>query len=215
MTTTIACHECDALQEEPRRVPRGATVKCWRCNAILRRETKPALFVLALIVTGIVLFVIANAFPLVSLEAGGNRNSATLLGTVIHMWAEGRQPVAVLVFVTTILAPAFQLGTMLFLVLAIVRVEAGHAASMPRFTAPLLRMVRSARPWAMLEVFMLGALVSIVKLGSLASVIVDFALYSIGALIFVFAAIDVAFDPRDAWSRLPVRAPDDRPVAAT
>lgn len=213
---TIACHECDALQEEPRRVPRGATVKCWRCQATLRRDsTRPPLFVLALIVTGIVLFMIANVFPLVNLEAGGNRNSATLFGTVVHLWDEGRQPVACLVFVTTILAPAFQLAAMLYLVLAILRVEAGHAPALPPFAAPLLRVVRGARPWAMLEVFMLGALVSIVKLGSLASVIVDFALYSVGALIFVFAAIDTAFDPRDAWSRLPVRPADEPKAVAT
>ena len=47
----------------------------------------------------------------------------------------------------------------------------------------MLRAVQAVRPWGMLEVFMLGALVSIVKLGQLASVVVGPALYSIGALI--------------------------------
>ena len=76
----------------------------------------------------------------------------------------------------------------------------------------VLRAVQAVRPWGMLEVFMLGALVSIVKLGQMAAVVVGPALYSIGALILVLAATNSAFNPRDVWSRLPVRR-DEEAVA--
>jgi paraquat-inducible protein A len=206
----IACPECDALQEEPRRVPRGASVNCWRCKALLIRDSgKSVSHTFALIVAGAILFLIGNAFPLVSLEAQGNGVTTTLLGAVVHMWRQDLQLIAVLVFVTTILAPAFDLSAMLYLLIGVLRFDAGHTDSMPQGSARLLRIVQVVRPWGMLEVFMLGALVSIVKLGQMAAVIPGMALYSIGALILVLAAANSAFNPREVWSRLPIQSEED------
>jgi paraquat-inducible protein A len=73
----------------------------------------------------------------------------------------------------------------------------------------MLRAVQAVRPWGMLEVFVLGALVSIVKLGQMAAVVVGPALYSIGALILVLAAANSAFDAREVWTRLPIRVDEE------
>ncbi len=202
----IACPECDALQQEPRRLPRRTAVQCWRCGMTLVHGSHRAMGqVFALLVGGAVLFIIGNAFPLVSLEAQGNGVTTTLTGAILHLWQQDMRLVAGLVLVTTILAPAFDLAAMLYLASGVLRVDNGAASSMPPWSGPLLRAVLAARPWGMLEVFMLGALVSIVKLGQLASVVVGPALYSIGALILVLAAANSAFDPRDVWTRLPIR----------
>jgi len=208
----IACPECDALQQEPRRVPRGTTVRCWRCESVLIHESRRGMdYVFSLVVAGSILFLIGNAFPLVSLEAQGNGVTTTLFGAVLHMWQQDLKPVAALVFVTTIIAPAFDLAAMLYLTSGVLRIEAGRATAMPPWTARVLRAVQIVRPWGMLEVFMLGALVSIVKLGQMASVVVGPALYSIGALILVLAAANSAFNPRDVWTRLPIDR-DDGPA---
>ena len=212
----IACPECDALQEEPRRLPRGASLQCWRCKRQLRRESGHSVsLTFALVITGAVLFLIGNAFPLVRLEAQGNGVVTTLFGAVIHLWRQDLQLVAVLVFVTIIVAPAFDLAAMLYLLIGVLRNDAGHADALPRGSALLLRIVEKVRPWGMLEVFMLGALVSIVKLGQMAVVIPGVALYSIGVLILLLAAVNSSFNPRDVWSRLPIRglAPDPESTA--
>ncbi len=209
----IACPECDALQQEPRRVPRGTTVSCWRCRTVLVRESRRGIdYVFSLIVAGGVLFLIGNAFPLVSLEAQGTGVTTTLFGAVLHLWSQQMQPVSALVFVTTILAPAFDLSAMLYLTIGVLRVDAGRTTTMPPWSARVLRAVQAVRPWGMLEVFMLGALVSIVKLGQMAAVVVGPALYSIGALIVVLAAANSAFNPRDVWSRLPIVKDDEVPA---
>ena len=203
--TMIACPECDALQQEPRRVPSGASVNCWRCRALLIRDSgKSVSHTFALIVAGAILFIIGNAFPLVSLEAQGNGVTTTLFGAVVHLWRQDLQLVAMLVFVTTMLAPAFDLSAMLYLLIGVLRFDADQIDAMPRGSARLLRVVQAVRPWGMLEVFMLGALVSVVKLGQMAVVIPGIALYSIGALILVLAAANSAFNARDVWSRLPL-----------
>lgn len=201
----IACPECDALQEEPKRLPSGASLDCWRCQCVLRRDSgKSVSHTFALIVTGALLFMVGNAMPLVGLEAGGSATTTTLFGAVLHLWGQNLQPVAVLVFVTIILAPAFDLSVMIYLLLGILRFDAGHTDVMPPGSAKLLRVLNLVRPWGMLEVFMLGALVSVVKLGQMAAVIPGAALYSIGALILVLAAANSAFNPRDVWTRLPI-----------
>ena len=209
----IACPECDALQHEPRRVSRGSSVRCWRCKSVIVNESQRGPdYVFSLLIAGAVLFIIGNGFPLVSLEAQGNGVTTTLFGAVLRMWQQDMRLVSLLVFVTTIAAPAFDLTAMLYLTLGVLRVESGRAERMPRGSAGILRAVQTVRPWGMLEVFMLGALVSIVKLGQMAAVVVGPALYSIGALIIVLAAANSAFNPREVWSRLPVR--DDGEAAA-
>jgi paraquat-inducible protein A len=205
----IACPECDALQREPRRLPRGTRVSCWRCRTVLIQGSHRGVdHVFALVVTGSILFLVGNAFPLVSLEAQGNQTQTTLLGAALHMWQQDMHLIASLVLVTTILAPAFDLAAMLYLTMGALAVDRGRAERMPLWTAPVLRAVQAVRPWGMLEVFMLGALVSIVKLGQMASVIVGPALYSIGLLTLILAAANSRFDPREIWARMPVRTND-------
>ncbi len=203
------------MQHEPRRLPRGATLSCWRCQCTLMRGSdKSVNHTFALTVTAALLFVFGNAFPLVSLEAQGNGVTTTLFGSVLHLWRQDLSLVGALVFVTTILAPAFDLGAMLYLLMGVLRFDAGHVIAMPPGSGALLRIVQKVRPWGMLEVFMLGALVSIVKLGQMASVVPGVALFSIGALILLLATINASFDPREVWSRLPVVEMDDGGGAA-
>lgn len=202
----IACPECDALQEEPKRLPRKASVSCWRCQASLMRDTGKSIdYTFALTITGCVLFTLANTFPLVGLEAQGNAVTTTLAGAAVHLWTQGLQPVALLTFVTTVAAPAFDLFATLFLLVAARSLDQGDADAMPAVSPMLLRAMQAVRPWGMLEVFMLGALVSIVKLGGMATVVPGVALYSFGALMLVLAAISSAFDARDIWARIAIR----------
>src|SRR6267143_934495 len=71
----------------------------------------------------------------------------------------------------------------------------------PGFSA-VFRLLQFASRWAMVEVFVLGALVSLVKLGHVANVDPGIALVSYGALMLVMAAIEASFDPRELWARV-------------
>ena len=70
-----------------------------------------------------------------------------------------------------------------------------------RVFALVFRMLQAVRPWGMVEVFMLGVLVSLVKLAHLAGVVAGIALWSFAALMLVMAAITAVFDPRALWAR--------------
>ena len=72
-------------------------------------------------------------------------------------------------------------------------------------------LVSHVRPWSMVEVFLLGALVSFAKLAHLADLSPDMALWSFAALIVLLACAVSAFDPRAIWQRLERGAPEAAP----
>jgi paraquat-inducible protein A len=191
----IACHECDLLQREAT-LPRGGAAHCRRCGAELyRRHPESLERTLALTVGAILLFVIANIFPIVGLQLQGQVIQTTLYNTVRTLWDEDMKSVAALVFVTTIAVPALQLFALTYLLLPL------RLGRVPAHFALMFRLMQSVRPWGMVEVFMLGVLVSLVKLAHLAGVVAGVALWSFAALMLVMAGIAAVFDPRALWAR--------------
>src|SRR5437867_5435704 len=176
-----ACHDCDLLQRE---VPLalGGTARCPRCGAVLyRRKANGLDRTLAYSMGAAVLFVIANCFPIVGLEAAGHQSSTTLFGTVRRLYDGDMTSVAALVFTTTILMPALEIAALLYLLLPL------KLGRVPSGLPAVFRIVHAVRPWGMVEVFMLGTLVALTKLAHVASVVPGIALFSFGALMFLVA----------------------------
>ncbi|HEX9684780.1 MAG TPA: paraquat-inducible protein A [Burkholderiales bacterium] len=192
----IACHECDLLQREVP-LPAGGVARCARCGAELYRS-HPDSFerTLSLTLGAIALFAIANIYPIVGLKLEGQVIQTTLFHTVQTLWDEEMKSVAALVFVTTLLMPALELFAMAYLLLPL------KLGRVPQGFALVFRMLQAVRPWGMVEVLMLGVLVSLVKLAHLAAVVPGIALWSFGALMILFAAIAAVFDPRELWARM-------------
>lgn len=192
----IACHECDMLQREVG-LPRGGVARCGRCGAELYRSHLHSLdLTLAFTAAAIVLFVIANSFPIVGLKLQGQVMETSLFHTVRVLYDEDTKAVAALVFATTMLMPALELFAMTYLLLPL---RLGRA---PPYFALVFRTLQAVRPWGMVEVFMLGVLVSMVKLAHLAPLVTGIALWSFGALMLLLAAVAATFDKRDLWARM-------------
>ena len=192
----IACHECDLLQREAP-LPLGGVAHCGRCGAELYRS-HPDSFerTLALTMGAIVLFAVANTFPIVGLKLQGQVIQTTLFHAVQTLYDEYMKSVAALVFATTMLMPALELFAMAYLLLPL------RLGRVPQGFALVFRTLQAVQPWGMVEVFMLGVLVSLVKLAHIAAVVPGIALWSFGALMLLFAAIAAVFDPRELWARM-------------
>lgn len=192
----IACHDCDLIQ---RRValPRGASAACARCGAVLyKRKTNSLDRTLALSVAGVILFVVANAFPFLAFELKGQITQTTLSTGVRELYDADMTGLAFLVFLTTILAPMLELAGMLF-ILGPLRLGWRRP-----YMRPLFRLTRQLQPWSMMEVFMLGILVSIVKLGAMAEIVPGVALWAFALMILVVAAAAATLDAEDIWQRI-------------
>ena len=204
------CEECDLLQCSPPLPPRGSS-RCVRCGHQLHRHRPASLDrTLAFALTGLVLFIVANSFPFLSFEMQGQRTETTLFSGVADLTEQGKGEVAAVVFFTAILAPGLQL-VLLLIVLAPLKLGHGLPPGYPR----LFRWFKTMVPWGMMDVFLIGILVSVVKLADMATIVPGTSLFAFGALIFVLAAAQASLDPDIVWERVPLpervrRAPGAR-----
>jgi paraquat-inducible protein A len=202
----IACHECDALFTK-RALPPHSKARCPRCGAVLYRAMSRNLDrISAMTLAALITFVIAQGFPIVELDANGMTSQTTLIGAIVALWGEQMEVIAVLVFCSTILFPLSELVALLYVLMPL---RAGFVP--PGFNA-VLRTIQFVRPWGMIEVFMLGVLVTLVKMISIARVIPEAALFAFGALTLMVAVV-VSFDPRSLWD-IAERLPQKRERAA-
>jgi paraquat-inducible protein A len=196
MESVIACHECDLLHQR-RPLPPDGTARCVRCGAVLYRRKRNSLDrVLALTVAGLVLFIIANAYPFLTFRLEAQIQETNLITGVMELYQQGMWIVAGVVLLTTIVMPLLELTGMLFILVPL------KLQRRPWKLALLFRAIRSFQPWGMMEVFMIGILVAIVKLVKMASIIPGMALYAFMVLIFILAASAAALDPHIVWKKL-------------
>jgi paraquat-inducible protein A len=190
----IACHECDAVYQRLR-LKQREIAHCERCGAELERNAERQLATMVpLAIACLIVFIIANSFPIVQIEVQGMRSSTTLLGAVIALSRDGMVSVAVLVLATTMLFPLLQLLILLYLLAPL-----PGRAGMPAFGFNLLaRLLLMLRPWGMVEVFLLGVLVALIKLSSIARVIPGVALWAFAVLTILLVLV-VTFSPRYLW----------------
>jgi paraquat-inducible protein A len=194
----IACHDCDLLQQSVD-LPEGGVARCPRCGGVLYREKRDSLDrTLALAIAGLLLYVVANTFPFLSFEMQGNVTQTTLASGVWELYASGRPLIAGLVFVTAIGAPLLQIGLLLYVLLPL-KLER-RPWQLPR----AFRLLNHVHPWSMMEIFLLGVLVSLVKLASMANMVPGLALWSFALLILVLAGAVASLDPRVVWRHVEI-----------
>ncbi|NTZ86907.1 PqiA/YebS family transporter subunit [Burkholderia metallica] len=190
----IACHECDLLLQRPPRL-RALVPHCPRCSARVSgaahgRRTLDRMCATAL--AALLTYCVAQAFPIVALDAAGIASHATLGDAVRALGSNGQPVVAVLVFCTTMLFPLLELAAWLYLLVPL------RAGRVPRRFAPILHGVQRLRPWSMVEVLMLGVLITIVKMTSLAHVIAGPALFAFAGLAVMLTFLS-SIEPAGLW----------------
>ena len=195
MGSFIACHECDAVHRiKP--LPAKTAAHCIRCGAVLYKHKPNSLErSLALALAGLILFVLANSFPFLGMRIGAQIRETTLITGIHELYIQGMYILSLLVLITTVLAPLAQMMCLFYILLPL---RFGRVpASLPR----VLRFLNRIGTWSMMEVFMVGILVSVVKLAKMAKIVPGISLYSFMALIFVLAAMTVSLDSHLIWQK--------------
>ena len=191
----IACGECDLLQREPS-LPPGGLAECARCGATLFRERPASLdHTLAYAVAAAIVFLLANFYPLMELDAKGIRTSAHLWDAGWRLYEHGMASVAVLVLMTVVIIPGMQLAALLYMLVPL------RFGAHPRHLHVAFRIATLCQPWGMVDVFLLGALVSMTKLTQVATVDPAAGLWCVGGYVMLLAAAEAAFEPRELWRR--------------
>jgi paraquat-inducible protein A len=195
MDSYIACHDCDLIHRiNP--LPAKGTAVCIRCGAVLHKHKPNSLDrTLAFAFAGLILFILANSFPFLGLKIGVQIRETTLITGIEELYLQGMQVIAILVLLTTVLVPFTQLMCLFYILLPL------KLGRLPKRLPWALRFLQTIQPWGMMEVFMVGILVSVVKLAKMAKIIPGISLYSFLALIFVLSAMTVSLDAHLIWQK--------------
>ena len=192
----MACHDCDALFLFGE-LKWGEKAECPYCAATLgRAETNSLHRAGALAAAAAVLFVVAIFFPFISLEIGGRTNSIGLAESVGALRANGQPFLATAVAVFILGAPATMLSGMLYLLAPLFADRRFRGAMF------VCRLVYGTGHWNMIEVFLIGVLVSLLKLMDMATVSLGVSFWAFVGLILCMTASLAAIDRRELWDRL-------------
>lgn len=195
-SSSVACHECDLLVRVPPLKPRQHA-HCPRCNHLLtaKRPGAPARL-LAYSLTAQMFLVLGNAFPFITLNARGLEQEVTLIGSVAVLFTEDHRLLAAIVFASIVLVPAVLLGCVAYVSLSI---QIGRLLPAAR---TCLRWSIALAPWNMAEIFLVGILISFIKIVDLADVELGLSFWAYTLFTLGVVLCTLNFDRRELWTQL-------------
>lgn len=188
-----SCRCCTAIVPEEQ-------IVCPRCETkghIRRRHSLQ--WTLALLITSIMLYLPANLLPIMITEVLGSKIPSTILAGVILLWSEGSYPVAMVIFIASIMVP-----TLKMLAIAWLCWDAkGHGRRDSERMHLIYEVVEFVGRWSMIDVFVIAVLSALVRMGALMSIYpaIGALMFALVVILTMFAAM--TFDPRLSWDRAP------------
>jgi len=180
----------------------GVHQHCPRCGEVLRvRKPLSIQRTWACVIAAAILYVPANALPIMTTVSGLQREQHTLLGGIHELWADGSWILSLIVFIASIAVPVLKI-----VVLAMLAWTARRAPRWRRLErAKLYRLVEAVGHWSMLDVYVVVLLAATIHFGGLASVTPGPALLSFAAVVVLTMLATYSFDPKLIWDDAPAR----------
>lgn len=196
MEALIACHACDLLVDV-HNLDVGQRANCPRCGHFLTRKRPDAHGkVLSYSIAALVALVAANAFPFLSFASSGLESVMTLPQTPGALFENGLPVVAFLVAAFIIAIPAAVLVLLLLLCLPL------HGGRWRPWLKPVGRWVFQLQNWSMVEVFIIGVIVSLVKIAKMATVELGLSFWAYVAFSILFTLAVAALDRFQVWQEI-------------
>ena len=195
-STQIGCAACDLLVTVEALAP-DERASCPRCGHLLTQNTADGLTrSLAFALAAATALVMSMAFPFLSLQASGQEQVMTLPRSAYELYQDGYLSIAILVMGPIIAVPALMIAALVALLAAI---RQGKRA---RWFVPTGRFLFFLNPWSMVEVFVIGVLVSLVKIGAMATVILGISFWAYVVFAICFIATLANLDRVQLWERI-------------
>ncbi|MCE8031926.1 paraquat-inducible protein A [Billgrantia tianxiuensis] len=191
-----ACHECDWLVALPPLRP-GQQADCPRCgHTLVTRHHRPAQRSMALAMAAMVALLLAISFPFVSFSVGGLGNRIELTQTATTLIGFDQPLVAIAVIMTIAVLPGLYLLGVMWLQLGLLQ---GQPLPASRGIA---RTLAHLNPWMMADVFIIGALVSLIKVADLAQIELGLSFWAFCAFALLLLATTQSIDSDWMWFSL-------------
>ncbi len=189
----LVCPECHQLN---RQIDGLDGQVCIRCGGRVHvRHPNSLGRTWALLLTAAILFVPANLLPIMTVSALGKGEPDTIMSGVITLVQMGSLPVALVVFVASILVPTFKLVGIALLLISVQR----HQPLSARQRIIMFRFIEWIGRWSMLDIFVIAILVTLVNFGSLARIEPNLGAVAFACVVILTMLAAVTFDPRLIW----------------
>jgi paraquat-inducible protein A len=190
----IACTICDALHVV-RDVPDRGRLKCRRCGETLLSDPGTAIdILLASSIAVSILLVSAVFFPFLKISASGLNSAASLLDTALAFSEGITAPLTYALFLVIVIIPVFRA---VLLVYALLPIRLGRKILPDGRQA--FHFACALRPWSMAEVFIIGVIVALVKLGSVASVTLGPAFWELTIIVLIVIIEAAGLNEKTVW----------------
>lgn len=191
----VACHRCHLLSKW---IPDTKSY-CPRCGGLLHSRKQDSLArTWALVIAALVFYIPANIFPITQTTTLGAVQSDTIISGVIFFLQTGSWPVALIIFIASVLVPLLKL---VILVSLLVSVQFRWNWC-PVDRTRLYRLTEIVGRWSMLDVYVVTILVALVHLGTFANIEAGAGALFFGMVVVVTMFAAEAFDPRLIWDNL-------------
>lgn len=197
----VACASCDWLHLRVR-IERGSRAACARCgNELYSRKPYTVDRTLAAALAGLVFLMLSLVLPFLSLSRSGLSSEISVLDAVLALWRSDMQWLGSVSLALIVVLPLLRLLLLIF-VMTRLRFRLGVNRAMQ--TA--MRWAERLEPWAMAEIFMIGVVVSLVKISALATLTAGFAFWSLLGLVCTSALISAFYCRDTVWRLLTTRS---------
>jgi paraquat-inducible protein A len=188
----IVCGECHKLEY----LREGEVQHCTRCGGRLHaRRPDSIVRTWALLITAAILYIPANVLPIMTVSFLGKGMPSTIMGGVIELIQADMIPIALVVFVASILVPTFKLVGIALLLYSVQR----HQPMSAQQRILMYRFIEWIGRWSMLDVFVIAILVALVNFGNLASIQANLGAAAFCSVVILTMTAAVTFDPRLIW----------------
>lgn len=164
-TQSVTCHECAMEVSVP---PLGHKEKahCPRCGYTLSAQNSHSVdAIIAFGVTALIFFLAALPFDFLSFSAQGQKQTMDIPGSVLTLINNDYLSLALIEIVAIFIIPLMLIFGFLYLV---VPLKLYNKA--PENAEKVFKFVFALIPWGMAEIFLVGTLVSLIKITSMADI---------------------------------------------
>ncbi|WP_273859695.1 paraquat-inducible protein A [Photobacterium sp. GSS17] len=169
--TLVGCEECGLVVELPT-LKDGEKATCPRCDHTLaKRIALPFQRPLSYGVASLVMLVASISFPFMSFSVKGIKQEITLMHAAEMLSVFQNSLLALLLLLTVLILPATYLISLLYFYFRAWTLVMGRSSNAISATEKrLCRLMLRIEPWLMVDVFLIGVLVSLIKIASLADI---------------------------------------------
>ena len=187
-----SCHTCGLLMQ----LASGHHGRCPRCgDDVHLRKSNSIRRTWALLLSAIAMYLPANVLPIMTVTSLGSTQSDTIMSGVIYFLKHGDWPLALIIFVASVLVPLLKMIALTYLLLSVQR----RSQLLKNQRIRLYRITELVGRWSMVDVFVVALMAALVQVGDLATIDPAAGAVAFASVVILTMLAAMAFDPRLIW----------------